>query len=490
MKGETVNILERGKVLKKWQDRLAQYGKGTFNSWIAEDFNWSQRTAYNYIAVYQAFGANVPTLGHSVFSIEQSALYLLSAPKTPQAARDEAIQRAEAGGGNMLVVKHDFSKALYDALVEQFKAENRSNGWYWKLDELVDSFVAVYVIHKIYFSAQDIEGFNEVWEKTKKVAKYLVYADDMPKKSTGFLADILCRHPFINRAFSFPSEQTKIFGWLDGYSFDLAAVLLKNDEAYRNTIRDDLYNALITLDYHDRIWQSALDEVNQRFSKTPQSILHIGGIIFEKDAGLKKRCHREAMKSLIAITKNYDLPADYGDEKESVLNECLGIELAPVKDQSLRSQLEWLEKKGNWVIKNIIQRLQQEFRKQNALERTSDLTANKEYLDAEIEDGRSYHEIMTEETSLEQRLSMFLERLPKVTETEQKEIQDVLSEDVKYKREETGKRRFEVMKLWTETPEITDRKIAKKIGKNRTTAFRDRNNVEKNFQRIFKMVCD
>ena len=87
------------------------------------------------------------------------------------------------------------------------------------------------------------------------------------------------------------------------------------------------------------------------------------------------------MKSLIAITKNYELPADYGDEKESVLDECLGIELAPVKDQSLRSQLEWLEEKGNWVIRNIIQRLQQEFRKQKT--RTPDLTANKEYLDAE-----------------------------------------------------------------------------------------------------------
>ena len=91
------------------------------------------------------------------------------------------------------------------------------------------------------------------------------------------------------------------------------------------------------------------------------------------------------MKHLLTITKNYHLPADYGDEKESVLDECLGIEFAPVKDIDLRSQLEWLEKKGNWVIKNIIQRLQQEFRKQNALERTSDLTANKEYLDAELD---------------------------------------------------------------------------------------------------------
>jgi hypothetical protein len=300
-----------------------------------------------------------------------------------ESAKPESAQAEiqEEGDDNMLVIKYDFSKALYDALVEQFKAENRSNGWYWKLDELVDSFVAVYVIQKTFFSAQDIEGFNEVWETTKDVAKYLVYADDMTNKSTGFLADVLCRNLFINRAFSETSERTKIFRWLGDYSFDLAAVLLKNDEAFRNTVRDVLLNALITLDHHERIGQSALDEVNQRFGKTPQSIRHIGGIIFEKDVGQRKRCHREAMKSLIAITKNYELPADYGDEKESVLDECLGIELAPVKDQSLRSQLEWLEEKGNWVIRNIIQRLQQEFRKQKT--RTPDLTANKEYLDAE-----------------------------------------------------------------------------------------------------------
>ena len=61
-----------------------------------------------------------------------------------ESAKPESAQAEiqEEGDDNMLVIKYDFSKALYDALVEQFKAENRSNGWYWKLDELVDTSIS------------------------------------------------------------------------------------------------------------------------------------------------------------------------------------------------------------------------------------------------------------------------------------------------------------------------------------------------------------
>lgn len=89
-----LNILEIGKQLTEVQDILAKPGKGSFVSWLAEEFGWSQRTAYNFIAVYQRFGdfANFAKM-----KIDPSALYRLSAKSTPQEAYDKAIQLAKDG---------------------------------------------------------------------------------------------------------------------------------------------------------------------------------------------------------------------------------------------------------------------------------------------------------------------------------------------------------------------------------------------------------
>jgi len=91
MKRTVESVFEIGQRLIIVKERL---GHGRFGSWLETEFEWSQDTASNFINVAKKFG-NLPNL--SEFDMAASALYLLAAPSTPDAARDEALARAKAG---------------------------------------------------------------------------------------------------------------------------------------------------------------------------------------------------------------------------------------------------------------------------------------------------------------------------------------------------------------------------------------------------------
>lgn len=84
----TENVIQIGHKLADVKDRL----NGRFNAWLQAEFDWSERTAYNFIAVWQKFGHR-----KNVAKFATSALYLLSAPHTPAEAVVAAEQIAESG---------------------------------------------------------------------------------------------------------------------------------------------------------------------------------------------------------------------------------------------------------------------------------------------------------------------------------------------------------------------------------------------------------
>jgi hypothetical protein len=93
---------EIGQKLADVRDRL-EYG--VFDSWLKAEFEWSRRTAYNYIKIFETFGscATVAQLG-----IAAKTLYLLAAPSTPSDARSEALERAALGEA----ITHNEAKAI------------------------------------------------------------------------------------------------------------------------------------------------------------------------------------------------------------------------------------------------------------------------------------------------------------------------------------------------------------------------------------------
>lgn len=90
MRRAAQDIIDIGQKLIEVKARL---GYGQFGPWLKAEFEWSERTARSFMQVATQFkSANFADL-----RIAPSALYLLSAPSTPESARDEALARAEAG---------------------------------------------------------------------------------------------------------------------------------------------------------------------------------------------------------------------------------------------------------------------------------------------------------------------------------------------------------------------------------------------------------
>lgn len=67
---------------------------GQFGEWIGTEFGLSQKTAERMMSVAENFGGKIDT----VSILSSSALYLLSGPSVPEAARDEVVARAQETG--------------------------------------------------------------------------------------------------------------------------------------------------------------------------------------------------------------------------------------------------------------------------------------------------------------------------------------------------------------------------------------------------------
>lgn len=105
MRRAAQDILDIGVKLIEVKTKLEH---GGFGKWLDAEFNWDVRQAQRMMSVANAFKND----NLSDLKFGPSALYLLSAPSTPEEARAEAIARAEAGE----VVTHAVAKAIVTAL--------------------------------------------------------------------------------------------------------------------------------------------------------------------------------------------------------------------------------------------------------------------------------------------------------------------------------------------------------------------------------------
>ena len=86
------DVWEIGQRLADVRSRL-KYGQ--FLAWLKAEFGWSQRTAYNFINVYETFGDRFAKLAK--VDIATSVLYQLAAPSVPEALRTEVLKAAASG---------------------------------------------------------------------------------------------------------------------------------------------------------------------------------------------------------------------------------------------------------------------------------------------------------------------------------------------------------------------------------------------------------
>jgi hypothetical protein len=84
------DVIEIGRRLSKCKDIC---GHGNWLPWLDREFEWTEQTALNYMRLAE-LNKSKPVLD---WDLPVKALYLLAAPSTPPEARDEIIERAQAG---------------------------------------------------------------------------------------------------------------------------------------------------------------------------------------------------------------------------------------------------------------------------------------------------------------------------------------------------------------------------------------------------------
>jgi hypothetical protein len=101
------DIIEIGHRLTKAQEIA---GHGNWLRWLDQEFNWSEQTARNYMRVHE-----LASIHNAVVDLDLPlrSLYLLAAPSTPEAARQDVIERAASG--------EDLSHAQVKAAVDEAK---------------------------------------------------------------------------------------------------------------------------------------------------------------------------------------------------------------------------------------------------------------------------------------------------------------------------------------------------------------------------------
>ena len=107
MRRSAQDIIDIGQKLIEVKQRL---GHGHFGGWLDAEFSWSEPTAQRFMRVFERF----KSVKLTDLSIAPSALYALAAPSTPEPARAEAIERAQAGEP----ITHSAAKAI----IEEYKA--------------------------------------------------------------------------------------------------------------------------------------------------------------------------------------------------------------------------------------------------------------------------------------------------------------------------------------------------------------------------------
>jgi hypothetical protein len=100
------NVIEIGRLLIECKERC---GHGNWLPWLEAEFGWTERTAQRYISAAHELAGKYDKL--SDLDVPISSLYLLAAPSTPEAARDEIIERAKSGER----LKHEEVRAIIAA---------------------------------------------------------------------------------------------------------------------------------------------------------------------------------------------------------------------------------------------------------------------------------------------------------------------------------------------------------------------------------------
>jgi hypothetical protein len=116
---------------------------GHFGRWLKGEFGWGERMAQNLMSVAERFGPKSEIIAD--LTIQPTAAYLLAAPSVPDAAREKAVERAEAG--------EQITTAVAKKIVAQARKKRPRKRRSLPPEKLAERLLKV------------LEGYRERWEQ-------------------------------------------------------------------------------------------------------------------------------------------------------------------------------------------------------------------------------------------------------------------------------------------------------------------------------------
>lgn len=393
------------------------------------------------------------------------------------------------------MVSVDTQIVRFEKLVENLQhtlvdglARGKGEGWQWELDSLIRSHLHLILFKPVYYAVGENQTFNDIFQQGCREGESVYRDKDAEKHVVNLpieiLDDLSVRTVCLARLFTSPAVVDECIKRVGGDLFiDSFGIQLKNNAAYAETTRNALLNHIGYIGLHDGIGKDAYREIIRRWKKNPAVVQKMIGIAIDSDAARRNEHFRETLSHLKRITHQYRLPADYDenlrdddgsqyrDEKAGVLQGLIAQQISPLQEMDWRSRIGWIEKNGQRLIPNIFQGLQQTFRKQYAQKRQPDVIANREYTDAENEDGRTVGDLLTAE-----HLETFAVYQPEITEPIDSRIQ-ALNEKVGTAAMQTFLTMCELTREKEKVP--TNPEIAEKRGVSVKQIEKDRKNLRK-----------
>jgi hypothetical protein len=115
VKRQLKDLVAMGKDLELVKNTLP---RGVFQRWVPAELGWSKKWADQQISVANWLDPKHEQLAH--LNIDPSAAYLLVAPRTPEAAREEALKRARKG--------EHITGPVAQAIAEEVQAKEAEDG--------------------------------------------------------------------------------------------------------------------------------------------------------------------------------------------------------------------------------------------------------------------------------------------------------------------------------------------------------------------------
>jgi hypothetical protein len=109
-KGHDLELKAKAEIGKELLQAKVIFGHGNFGGWLQSEFQWSVKTANNYMSLAKNFIGKIAT----VTNMKLSTAYALVAESTPMEIRDELLTRVEAGEN---ISREDVRKRVADSKV-------------------------------------------------------------------------------------------------------------------------------------------------------------------------------------------------------------------------------------------------------------------------------------------------------------------------------------------------------------------------------------